>query len=362
MCLVSHVLQFCDLVSCHVASIFNTRTGDKSNHIATIHLPQMLYIWPFFAFFWAPLAVPVIPQLIKSPLDALGISRRPGSATSDKNDHPADDATLAAAWFGQVCTTKAYRPLVAMGVVALSALIVRYNTIVHPFTLADNRHYMFYIFRYTIRPSPAVRLLLVVPYALCMVISWSVMSGFGSKRAHAATTSQRFTNHPLAFTSSSVETNTKADAKEGALGREEKHTATLSNEPVCQFADPTTASTAILLVVATALSLITAPLVEPRYFIIPWAMFRLFVPAWKQTGLPTPPPRHDGDHSLSGWARISGLLTNLAKSHDLRLVGETVWYLAINAVTMYIFIRWPYIWRAEDGTVLDGGKLQRFMW
>jgi alpha-1,2-glucosyltransferase len=37
-----------------------TEVGDKSNHVATLHLTQMLYLWPFIAFFSFPLFLPTI--------------------------------------------------------------------------------------------------------------------------------------------------------------------------------------------------------------------------------------------------------------------------------------------------------------
>ena len=42
--------------------------GDKSNHVATIHLSQMLYLWPYMVFFSWPLA---LPYLLLHPLSAL---------------------------------------------------------------------------------------------------------------------------------------------------------------------------------------------------------------------------------------------------------------------------------------------------
>jgi alpha-1,2-glucosyltransferase len=42
-------------------------------------------------------------------------------------------------------------------------LAVHYNTIIHPYTLADNRHYVFYVFR-ILRQHPAIRYLAVPVY------------------------------------------------------------------------------------------------------------------------------------------------------------------------------------------------------
>ena len=42
--------------------------------------------------------------------------------------------------------------------------------------------------------------------------------------------------------------------------------------------------------------------------------------------------------------------------HDHRLWLETVWFLAINLATGYIFLYWGFEWPQEPG------KVQRFMW
>ena len=55
--------------------------------------------------------------------------------------------------------------------------IVHFNTIIHPFTLADNRHYMFYVFRYTIRRPGLTRYLLVIAYTLSRLVVWDRLAG-----------------------------------------------------------------------------------------------------------------------------------------------------------------------------------------
>jgi alpha-1,2-glucosyltransferase len=113
-------------------------------------------------------------------------------------------------------------------------------------------------------------------------------------------------------------------------------------------------STAVVLLLASSLSLITAPLVEPRYFIIPWVMWRLMVPAWR---LPT-----SGLFASVQPTGPVGKLLEFFRHYDLRLVLETVWFVAINVVTGYIFLFKPFQWKAEDGSLLDEGRWQRFMW
>lgn len=93
----------------------------------------------------------------------------------------------------------------------------------------------------------------------------------------------------------------------------------------------TKTSFALIWLLATALSLITAPLVEPRYFILPWVLWRLHVP-----------PSHG---SIAGFS--------VERS---RLWGETLWFLAVNAGTCAVFLGKEFEWASEPGTV------QRFMW
>lgn len=71
----------------------------------------------------------------------------------------------------------------------------------------------------------------------------------------------------------------------------------------------------------TALSLVPAPLLEPRYFIVPYLVMRLHFPA--------PSKR--------------------------RLVAEAVCYAAVLAVTVEVFVRRPFRWEGRE-------DLMRFMW
>jgi alpha-1,2-glucosyltransferase len=132
----------------------------------------------------------------------------------------------------------------------------------------------------------------------------------------------------------------------------------VDDDPLLASIIPASTSTGLVFLLATTLSLMTAPLVEPRYFIIPWVMWRLLVPAWRL---------HDHGYyggvtsRLSNYPKIRPLF-EFFQHYDLRLIIETVWFIAINAATGYIFLAKPYIWKAEDGTVLDDGRFQRFMW
>jgi alpha-1,2-glucosyltransferase len=304
----------------------DSRQGDKSNHIATIHLAQTLYIWPLFAFFSAPLLIPSLISALTRPvryLQSLLLIR-----------------TRRSALF-----SLAYILLTVL----LSLAVVKYNTIIHPFTLADNRHYMFYIFRYTILRSPTIRLSLVPIYTLCRWLTWDQLAGTSHVTStptppmpttKPTTASDTSTAHPAAITKPSL--------------------ALLDEDGSSSTSPPT--STALLWLLTTALSLVTAPLVEPRYFILPWVFYRLLLPSWSISsslghGKAAGPPRGGG-----GGQGPAAWLCKVGRKIDVRLVLETVWFLVVNAGTMYMFLFKPFYWRAEDGRLLDGGRLQRFMW
>uniref|UniRef100_A0A182YKF1 Dol-P-Glc:Glc(2)Man(9)GlcNAc(2)-PP-Dol alpha-1,2-glucosyltransferase n=1 Tax=Anopheles stephensi TaxID=30069 RepID=A0A182YKF1_ANOST len=80
--------------------------GDKSAHEAAVHLPQLFYFVVFFASFSASLVLPALRTILR---------------------------TVSHKWY------------VGLAVCAAFGAIVHYNTIVHPYLLADNRHYTFYL-------------------------------------------------------------------------------------------------------------------------------------------------------------------------------------------------------------------------
>ncbi|QPC72782.1 hypothetical protein HYE68_003534 [Fusarium pseudograminearum] len=369
--------------------------GDKSNHVATIHLPQMLYIWPFFAFFSLPLLIPyalplanTLRRLLYMKTSSRSISSSSNKSPSRKSSSKVSNSKGGAAvdtpgseypqpskelqYFELIFGSKIFLwPLYLFGTIIVSFGIVRYNTIIHPFTLADNRHYMFYVFRYTIRRASWIRYALVIPYTVARWMTWGIMAGcsqwFMTMHGPACSTYSKgdgkspFLNHP-AFTNrgaspQQTDAASPTEAKDLDANQQQELSQALKKDPLLASIEPATTSTGLIFLLATTLSLMTAPLVEPRYFIIPWVMWRLLVPAWKF---------HDHDSqgvaaTLERHPRTKPLLLFLQR-YDLRLILETFWFIAINAVTGYIFLTKPYVWKAEDGTVLDNGRLQRFMW
>ncbi|KAF2085981.1 glycosyltransferase family 59 protein [Saccharata proteae CBS 121410] len=261
--------------------------GDKSNHVATLHLPQMLYIWPYILFFSFPI---LIPPLIASTLATL-----PRKYLPEKMQPYVETV--------QPLNTPRISLLVAS--TAVAAATVHFNTIVHPFTLADNRHYVFYVFRILLR-HPAIKYLATPAY---IISAWLVLQALGASPTTASTLK------PTAKTEQST-----------------KNAALESSRHGCQT------SFVLIWFVTAALNLITAPLVEPRYFIVPWIMWRLHVPLANAVVLP---------------AKAGGKAKAV---HDQKLWLETGWFGLVNLVMGYIFLRWGFEWPQEPGNV------QRFMW
>jgi alpha-1,2-glucosyltransferase len=264
----------------------------------------MLYIWPLITFFSVPLIVPVGISFLQNLISLLRLPLFPRLV-----------------WNYLLVAVSAFIALTA------TLVIIKYNTIIHPFTLADNRHYMFYVFRYTILRHPLVRYFLAPVYLACAYLVYLTLCGPSKIPESKATLEKR------------AKELSKPKARNAARPKQEG--------PQLSFV--------LILLVTTALSLITAPLVEPRYFITPWVIWRLNVPPLNPdptsvsgVSAATPPERPDLGVAKNIW---SGL-----KAHDYRLWLETAWFLLINLVTGYIFLYRGFEWKQEPG------KIQRFMW
>ncbi|KAF9126412.1 glucosyltransferase [Mortierella sp. 14UC] len=199
--------------------------GDRSNHVPSLHVVQLFYFAAFSAgmSMFAILGVVPVARLIRKP-------------------------TLRSS-------------LVLLAVASAMALCVYKFTNVHPFLLADNRHYTFYV--------------------------WRLMSHFNGKALYALV--------PAYMAAAWVCWQ--------ALGTEQ------------------TILWIVIYAVATMLTLIPSPLLEFRYFITPYLIYRI---AMRQ-------PR------------------------GVWLFLELIFYAAINVVTVWIFLNKPFKWPHQEG-------VQRFMW
>lgn len=274
----------------------------------------MLYLWAYITFFSIPLTYPFVLQGLIALLAILPLIT-------------ALEPTI-------VFSRHKILPRLKVGIIfiIMAILIVRFNTIIHPFTLADNRHYPFYVFRYLFR-HPAVRFLVTPAY---ISVSWSVIQALGSPAK-------------LMFPAEPGETYYVQSGKRKALENKEapgsERPIKLNRSAEGQGCD---VSYVLIWLGTSALQLVTAPLVEPRYFIIPWIMWRLRVP--ETCSRADPDQFKASDSSVKKWLKL------VLYEHDHRLWLETAWFLGINAVTCWIFLNWEFEWENEPG------QTQRFMW
>jgi len=201
--------------------------GDKSNHVPSLHLPQLYYFIAFATIMgW--------PALISG-------DRGWKVLVNDVQNR----------MFGN-----RRRMMVHIAVSVAMGLSIKLFTIHHPFLLSDNRHYTFYVWRRIFLVHPLAPYLLIPGYIVCAWI-WFLR-----------------------------------------VGLEQTLLQTL------------------ILPLCTLPVLLPTPLLEPRYFLIPYVLLRaqlVDVPTW-------------------------GLLL------------EGLWYGLINSGTMYVFL-----YKEREGVV-------RFMW
>lgn len=129
--------------------------GDHENHQISFHPTQFLYL-AFFLLLNVPITINDLVVAVRQSLNRLYFSRH----------------ALAAYLF----------------LLSASIVIVDKCSIVHPFILADNRHYVFYIYRYfkwlkypmcSVYPFCLITLLRIIvnsPQKLVKFILWSVVS------------------------------------------------------------------------------------------------------------------------------------------------------------------------------------------
>lgn len=294
------------------ASYAEVSEGDKDNHIASVHLAQMLYIWPYIAFFSAPILLPCIINTLVRQVDLPG---------------PLQTGSL--------------RPRLPRAVVTVTTLfimcaVVHFNTIIHPFTLADNRHYTFYVFR-LLRRHFLIRYLAVPIY---FASAWICLLPFGFG-------------------------GTAAPGKRKPRSESTPPHSGINNR----------VSFLVVWLITTTLSLSTAPLVEPRYLILPWITWRMHIAATTMLGSgkgnvstspgissqePLPPAttprgsRQHGDATTPPETKSPDSAEE--RLRDLCLWLETSWLVIINLATGYMFLYRGFSWPQERGNI------QRFMW
>ncbi|ORX50502.1 hypothetical protein DM01DRAFT_1324915 [Hesseltinella vesiculosa] len=130
--LIPHLLGFLTTIAAFAVFLLwngSIVLGDKTNHVAGTHLPQLLYYTSFVSFFSAPLTLPF------TMLDHL-------------------------------MHLSVHTIIIMMFSMACMVYMVRYHTYEHPFLLSDNRHYSFYVWKKIYRRHWSVRYLLIPAYTI----------------------------------------------------------------------------------------------------------------------------------------------------------------------------------------------------
>ncbi|XP_053695143.1 putative Dol-P-Glc:Glc(2)Man(9)GlcNAc(2)-PP-Dol alpha-1,2-glucosyltransferase [Sabethes cyaneus] len=113
--------------------------GDKTAHVAAAHIPQVFYFCLFFAMFSCSQLLTASRQLVRFAFKR---------------------------WY------------ISVGCIVLFAYIIKQNTIVHPYLLADNRHYTFYVWnRFYGRWWFARYLPIPVYYLIVVLFGFSLFGG-----------------------------------------------------------------------------------------------------------------------------------------------------------------------------------------
>lgn len=212
--------------------------GDKENHQMSFHLVQIFYCWTFVGGLTLP----------------IWLSRK----------------TFVDYWKFTV-GSRGLMLIYTLACYYAIFYVVKNFTIVHPFLLADNRHYTFYIYR-RILNNPYLQYLVVPVYHF---FQWLIPYMLSRTPSHS-------------------------QLKMSSFG-------------------------IIAFMAITTLTIIPSPLFEPRYYIVPFVLFRLF-------------------------SKLQ--LT----SHDTRNhMYEFVWYLFINGLVFLVFFNYEFTWLSETG-------VQRIIW
>ncbi|EDO19201.1 hypothetical protein Kpol_1050p59 [Vanderwaltozyma polyspora DSM 70294] len=235
--------------------------GDKSNHSAGIHLVQIFYCFLFITFFSLPLWL---------------------SRNFLRN--------YRTRW--QVKQFQCFIEIIGI------MLTIRFFTKVHPFLLADNRHFTFYLFKRIIgNPRRLFKYVLMAP-----VYHFSIFTYLEVLRP------SEMTFHPIM--------------------------PLPVKEPI-ELPIQLTHISWTALILCTMITLIPSPLFEPRYYILPYYFWRIFVTCTAEPIISELVPAPEGTPAVTiGSTR--------------RLSFEFLWFAAINVFTILVFIKHPFSWNSEQ--------------
>ena len=164
--------------------------GDKSNHVATIHVPQLYYFISFSAAFLSPhlleknkirKSVSSLVGTKKSVTSLCYIYRR----SADWREHLYRRVAASLNYLVVMCWT--IRNFTSVFFPSINDLfeseLNHYSlySIAHPFLLADNRHFAFYLWRRVINVHPLARYALTPGYLFAARLIYQALSESASE-------------------------------------------------------------------------------------------------------------------------------------------------------------------------------------
>ena len=188
-----------------------------------------------------------------------------------------------------------YQPFQMFLELSAIMLVIRFFTVAHPFLLADNRHITFYIWR------KIINFRWYTKYLMAPIYHFSVVTVFGALIDDS-------------FYFNSVDELPFKHARDLPL--------------------KLTGISIITLTLCIFFTVVPSPLFEPRYYILPYIFFRIFVSVIYEPFLPGEP--------------LSGIVLR-------RLSTEVAWLLVANVATIGLFIFKTFTWEGEE-------SLQRIIW
>ena len=272
----------------------------------------MLYIWPYIAFFSWPVLIPTLLPVLLAILPNRLLCLFPLSVRSSRSH-----------------LQRLPRLRIIIPIILLTLSIIHFDTVVHPYELADNRHYTFYVFR-ALRRHPIFKYLAAPVYVF---LAWACIYAMAGV--------------PMMETPNPRIQGSKTRPSDRNFSQKE-----------------TRVSDVIFWLVVCTLCLATAPLVEPRYSIVPWLVWRLRVPI-------LPPSLMSGEllTLVSSNKPVSksrkqpfpraGFHWAYFNMRWILLGLETFWSLVVNSIIGYVFLMRGFEWVDNEA---EEGKIQRFMW
>jgi alpha-1,2-glucosyltransferase len=173
--------------------------GDKAHHLPVRHYAQLGYLCGIVGLYAAvSLAlVRASPHIAAQPvarrwMHLLGwlVGQRatlpPTMALGAEVPHGAAGGVGARGTTAQAHSWVLWRPAVLVALAGAMAAGVHYGTYAHPFLLADNRHYTFYLWSRVLAPHPLLRLALAPCYVAGAALAMSQLAASADDLRHGA--------------------------------------------------------------------------------------------------------------------------------------------------------------------------------